>query len=47
MGKSNFFHKLVVDYGYWLDLFNISLENSIAFCFPNELCYILIIENHY
>ena len=37
-----FFHKLVIVYGYWLDLFTISLEISSVFCFPNELRFILL-----
>ena len=37
-----FFPKLVIDYGYWLDLLTISLENSRVFCFPNELRFILL-----
>ena len=28
MGNSYFFHKLVIGYGYWLNLLTISLENS-------------------
>ena len=35
MGNPYFFHRLVIDYGYWLDLLTISLENSRVFCFPN------------
>ena len=26
MGISCFFHKMVIDYGYWLDLLTVSLE---------------------
>ena len=37
-----FSHKLVIDYGYWLDLLTISLANSRVFCFPNELLFILL-----
>ena len=42
MSNLYFFHKLVVDYGYWLDLLTISLENSRVFCFPNEIRFILL-----
>ena len=44
MGNPYFFHKLVIDYGYWLDLLTISLENSRVFCLPNELL-IIIMQN--
>ena len=42
VGNPYFFHKLVIDYGYWLDLLTISLENSRVFCFPNELRFTLL-----
>ena len=35
MGNLHFFHRLVIDYGYCLDLLTISLENSRVFCFPS------------
>ena len=45
MGNSYFFHKLVIDYGYWLDILTSSLEFSvhrqILFCFP-KLRFILL-----
>ena len=40
MGNLYFFHRLVIDYGYCLDLLTISLENSRVFCFPSELRFL-------
>ena len=37
-----FFHRKVIEYGYWLDLLTISLENSRVFCFLSELRFILL-----
>ena len=42
MGYLYFFHILVIDYGYCLDLLTISLENSRVFCFPSELRFMLL-----
>ena len=42
MGNLYFFQRLVIDYGYWLDLLTFSLENSRAICFLNELRFILL-----
>ena len=42
VGNPYFFHKLVIEYGYWLDLLTIALESSRVFCFPNELRFILL-----
>ena len=42
VGNLYFFHRLAIDYGYWLDLLTISLENSRVFCFPSELRFILM-----
>ena len=42
MGNLCFFHRLVIDYRYCLDLLTISLENSRVFCFPSELRFILL-----
>ena len=42
MGNLYFFHILVIDYGYCLDLLTISLENLRIFCFPSELQFILL-----
>ena len=42
VGNLYFFHRLVIDYGYCLDLLTISLENSRIFCFPSELGFILL-----
>ena len=39
-GALYFFHRLVIDYGYCLDLLTISLENLRIFCFPSELRFI-------
>ena len=44
-GNLYFFHRLVIDYGYCLDLLTISLENSREFCFPSELRFILLQKN--
>ena len=35
-------YRLVIDYGYCLDLLTISFENSRVFCFPSELRFILL-----
>ena len=42
MGNLYFFNRLVIDYGYCLDLLTISLGNSRVFCFPSELRLILL-----
>ena len=42
VGNPHFLHILVIDYGYWLELLTISLENSKVFCFPSELRFILL-----
>ena len=40
----SFLNWFSTDYGYWLDLLTISLENSRVFCVSNKPCFILLLN---